>query len=105
LRPNAARPTNPEPSSISVAGSGTGETSLLFVPGTVSEVLTDVEEKLDLLTVVPGSSEGQPAIPKDTIIIQKNINNFFIFFLYIKKSNVKGRIIWCLYKAIYFVCQ
>jgi len=73
LRPNPARPTNPEPSSISVAGSGTASKS-------PSEEVIGVEVTLDLLTVVVGSSEGQPKIPKNIITTHKNINNFFIFF-------------------------
>jgi len=72
LRPNTTRPTKPEPSSKSVAGSGTGEAS-----GLDSEGATGVEVKLD---VVPGLSDesGQPIIPKNIITIHKNITNFFI---------------------------
>jgi hypothetical protein len=78
LRAKAARPTKPEPSSISDAGSGTGETVLSLVSGVVSEV-TVFEEKLDLPRVVEELSEGQPAIEKNIITTHKNINNFFIF--------------------------
>jgi hypothetical protein len=90
LRPNPARPTKPEPSSTSVAGSGTGKTSLTVDFVTISEVVTDFEEKLDLLTVFAGSSvEGQPTIPKNIITIHKNIKNFFIFLLhYYKNANI-----------------
>jgi hypothetical protein len=77
LRPNPARPTKPEPSSKSVAGSGTGEGSLDVGP--VSEVETVVEVKLDLLTVLSESFEGQPVIPKSIIKTLKTINNFFTF--------------------------
>jgi hypothetical protein len=82
LRPRAARPTKPEPSSISVAGSGTGETSLPFVSDTVSGGVTDFEEKFDLLSVVAELSEGQPVIEKNIITTHNNINNFFIFILW-----------------------
>ncbi len=80
LRPNAASPNKPVPSSISVAGSGTGEILLALVSESVP-VVTDFEEIPDLLNVVPGSSEGQPAIENNIITTHKNINNFFIFFL------------------------
>ncbi|MFZ0483780.1 MAG: hypothetical protein WAL93_10345 [Desulfobacterales bacterium] len=75
LRPNPARPTKLEPSSISVAGSGTGEGSLEVGP--VSELTTVVEVKLDLLAVLVESSEGQPIIPNNIINTHKTINNFF----------------------------
>jgi len=98
LRPNPARPTKPEPISISVAGSGTGEGSLEVGP--VSELTTVVELKLDLLAVLFGSSEGQPIIPNNIIHTHKTINNFFTFppiFIKIQnhfiKSNVKRKII------------
>ena len=76
LRPYPARPTKPVPSSISVAGSGTG-----LAPGSeTSEVTTDVEVVDLKLDVVPGLSDelGQPAIPKNIITTHKTINNFFI---------------------------
>jgi hypothetical protein len=84
LRPNTPRPTKPEPISKSVAGSGT------WIPPTsgsetseVAGVEVDVvEEKLDLLPVIVGSSdEGQPTIPKNIITKHKTINNFFILTL------------------------
>jgi hypothetical protein len=78
LRPKAARPTKPEPSSISETGSGTGETVLSLVSEPVSEV-TVFEEKLDLPRVVEESSEGQPVIEKNIITTHKHINKFFIF--------------------------
>jgi hypothetical protein len=71
LRPTPARPTKPVPSSISVAGSGTGEAPS---PPTFGFVTT-----LDVVALGAGSSdEGQPTIPKNIITIHKNINNFFI---------------------------
>jgi hypothetical protein len=84
LRPNTPRPTKPEPISKSVAGSGT------WIPPTsgpetseVAGVEVDVvEEKLDLLPVIVGSSdEGQPTITKNIITKHKTINNFFILTL------------------------
>jgi hypothetical protein len=78
LRPNAARQTKPEPSSRSVAGSGAVETVLLLVFETVSEEVTEFEEKLDLLNLDAELSEGQPEIPKNITTTHKNINNFFI---------------------------
>jgi hypothetical protein len=88
LRPNAARPTKPEPSSRSVAGSGTGEKVLLLASEVISEEVTEFEEKLDLLSVVAESSEGQPEIPKNITTTHKNINNFFIFFPSIIKMQI-----------------
>jgi len=83
LRPNPARPTKPEPSSISVAGSGTGLVSV-SIGSETSEVATGVKVVELKLDVVAGSSdEGQPTIPKNIITIHKNINNFFIFFLFL----------------------
>jgi len=79
LRPNATRPTKPEPSSTSVAGSGTGLP--VSVPET-SEVATGVEVVDLKLDVVAGSSdEGQPTIPKNKIRTHKTIKIFFIPFL------------------------
>jgi hypothetical protein len=96
--PNAARPTKPEPSSISVASSGTAEV-LSPVEGP-SEEVTGVEEKLDLLTVVAGSSKGQLTIPKNIITAHKNINNFIIFFsLYYKNENI------IIHKYTILLCQ
>jgi hypothetical protein len=92
LRPNATRPTKPEPRSTSVPGSGTGEPSgpLESPPpiwSTVPEVATDVEVVDLKLDVVAGSSdEGQPTIPKNIITIHKTINNFFIIFLLFKNE-------------------
>jgi len=87
LRPNPARPTIPEPSNISVAGSGTGVGPLDI--GSVLEVATVVEVKLDLLTELVGSSEGQPIIPKNIIKIHKNTNNFFTFpLIFYKNANI-----------------
>jgi len=110
LRPNPARPTKPEPSSISVAGSGTGEGPLEV--SSVSELTTVVELKLDLLAVLVGSSEGQPIIPNNIIHTHKTINNFFtvppVFIKiqnYILKSNVKRKIASYPYKTIHYVCQ
>ena len=75
LRPNATRPTKPEPSSISVAGSGTA----LEPVSETSEVATGVEVVEIELDVLAGSSdEGQPTIPKNIITTHKNIINFFI---------------------------
>jgi len=79
LRPNATRPTNPEPSSTSVAGSGTAAPG---VSSTVPEVATGVEVVDLKLDVVAGSSdEGQPTIPKNIIRTHKTIKIFFIPFL------------------------
>jgi hypothetical protein len=78
LRPKAARHTNPEPSSISEAGSGTGDTVFFWVSEPVLAA-TVFEEIFDLPRVVEESSEGQPAIEKHTITTDKHKNNFFIF--------------------------
>jgi hypothetical protein len=108
--PTPARPTKPEPRSISVAGSGTGEapwpplSTVSFVVPSDSVVVTDEvvssesvtdtvevepsdddpEVRLVLLNELDGSSdEGQPTIPKNIITTHKTINNFFILFLLI----------------------
>jgi hypothetical protein len=86
LRPYPARPTKPEPSSKSVAGSGVARGA--SPAGVPSAEATGVEVKLD---VVAGSSEdeGQPTIPKNIITTHKTINNFFIPFpLYYKNANI-----------------
>jgi len=84
LRPNPARPTKPEPISMSVAGSGTG-----LVSGPSAEA-TGAEVKLFEPSVLAGSSdEGQPTIPKNIIITHKTINNFFTFPpLFYKNPNI-----------------
>jgi hypothetical protein len=77
LRPITERPTKPVPSSISVAGSGTGK-GLGSIGSETSVVVTGVEIFEVKLDVVAGSSdEGQPTIPKNIITIHKTINNFF----------------------------
>jgi hypothetical protein len=86
LRPYPARPTNPEPSSRSVAGSGVARGCSPVASEATGVEVTDL--KLD---VVPGSSDelGQPTIPKNIITIHKTINNFFIFFShYYKNANM-----------------
>jgi len=82
LRPYPARPTRPVPSSISVAGSGTGEGFPPLSPiGTVLFVSADgFETEVDVVYVGRSSFCGQPAIPKNIIKIHRTINNFFIFF-------------------------
>jgi len=87
LRPNIPRPTRPEPSSKSVAGSGTGIGPVFSVDPVTSEVATGVEVVDLKLEVVAGSSdEGQPAIPKNIITTHKTKKNFFICFsLYYRK--------------------
>jgi hypothetical protein len=81
LRPNATRPTKPEPRSISVAGSGTG--LLLSWDPEASEVATEVEVVDLKFDVVAGSSdEGQPTSPKNITRTHKTIKNFFIPFLH-----------------------
>jgi hypothetical protein len=81
LRPYPARPTRPEPSSIRVAGSGTG-LRLSAVKGPLLPLeATDVDVKPELLLLVAGLSDaGQPIIPKNIITTHKTINNFFIPF-------------------------
>jgi len=85
LRPYPARPTNPEPSSKSVAGSGVARGASVPSAETTGVEVTDL--KLD---VVPGSSDelGQPTIPKNIITIHKTINNFFISFPFIIKIQI-----------------
>ena len=84
LRPITARPTKPDPTSVSVMGSETGGALSLFdvsirEPGFVA--------KLDMEVLDVGSSvDGQPTKPKKIITIHKNINNFFILPDYQKKK-------------------
>jgi|GEM_PF-2744937 len=82
LRPYPARPTKPVPSSISVAGSGTGEG---FPPFPPFVSVDGFETKVDGVYVGGSSFCGQPTIPKNIIKIHKNINNFFILFPFIIK--------------------
>jgi len=74
LRPITARPTSPVPSSKSVAGSGT--VAKILPSSLIGTVL--FETKVDVVYVVESSFFGQPIIPKNTIKIHKNINNFLI---------------------------
>jgi len=81
LRPYTARPTKPEPSSISVAGSGTGEISPPASPSAEATGVEVAEVKLDLVAGLSDEFSGQATIPKNMITIHKNIKDFFIFFL------------------------
>jgi hypothetical protein len=78
FRPKPAKPSNPEPSNKSVAGSGAGLGSFAV---SVPPVLTGAETVLDVFTGFVGSLEGQPTSPKNRITTHKTINNFLIFFL------------------------
>jgi len=79
LRPIIPRLIRLEPSSNSVAGSGTaaGLPSVVDLPSTEA---TAVEAKPELLLAgVTLSDKGQPTIPKNIITTHKTKNNFFIF--------------------------
>ena len=76
LRPITARPTKPDPTSVSVMGSETGEA---LSPFEVSIPALDFVATLDVATWGAGSfGEGQLTKPKNIITIDKVISIFFI---------------------------
>jgi hypothetical protein len=88
FRPITARLTKPEPSSISVAGSGTAE-GLSPVEGpSAEETSVEGEVMLDLVVSLSDEFSGQPTIPKNIIATHKTKNNFFIFFPSIIKMQI-----------------
>jgi len=81
LRPYPARTIIPEPSIISVAGSGVARgVSPVEAPSEDAIGVEVVEVKLDLVAGLSDEFSGQPTTPKNIITINKTINNFFIPF-------------------------
>jgi hypothetical protein len=89
LRPNTPRPTKPEPSSKSVAGSGVARGAPpVEDPSAVAIDVEVVEVRLDPVAGLSDEFSGQPAIPKNIIRTHKTINNFFKMHLSISIQNV-----------------